>query len=35
MEREKFLSSIYLIIKNDKGEVYYNEDKEQSYGLVF
>ena len=21
MEREKFLSSIYLIIKNDKGEV--------------
>lgn len=35
MEKEKFLSSVYLIIRNEKKKFYYKDVKGPNYGLDF
>ncbi len=35
MDREKFLASIYLIIKDDSGRILFQRRRVLSYGLVF
>lgn len=35
MEKEKFLSSVYMIIRNEKMIFYYKGDKALNYGRAF
>ena len=35
MKKEKFLSAVYLIIKNENEDIYCKEDKILNYGLDF